>query len=397
MGKFPNIVVLSHSKDKAQIFIKYLLTKFEVIDHYSDEQWNKVLCGNKETDDNLKDFIFKKEAKIQIVNKYYQAQVIILSCIPYTLESEKQNEDTIKDQIVNNNLFSDNNKYQNLNLNCESIIFLFEEFNEDTKKIINNNPFINFEEKCNEYIKDTKSGKIIKNYDFDFSNLYKDIGVKIAIFPLLLQKKEREILKFCTEYFIECLYIEYESNNSDKPSLNGNNKIMNQTQNKIKNFNEFDDDDAERLIEALHCHMWKGLQLKKEKIIIPKDIKMENNTNTPYSENTKKIDESQDISLSKEKSLILKNNEQKEDSKNSEEKLEKKVNQKKSNEPEKINNSDTHNRKDDKFMENFNQIVEKIKLAKIENQKCNNDSERRKKAENIVLELQQYFYGMDEE
>ncbi|CAD2088830.1 conserved Plasmodium protein, unknown function [Plasmodium vinckei lentum] len=382
MENLPNIVVLSYDKDKAEVFIKYLLTKFEVIDHYTDEKWHKVLYGNKETDDNLKDFIFKKEAKIQIVNKYYQAQIIILSCIPYTIENEKQNRDTKKDEIITNNLLSDTNKYTNLNLNCESIIFLFEEFNEDTKQLINNNPFINFEAKSNEYIKDTKSDKMIKNDDFDFSNLYKDIGVKIAIFPLLLQKKEKEILQFCTEYFIECLYIEYESNNSDKPNLNGNNQIMNQTQKKNTYFDEFCDDD-ERLIEALHCHMWKGLKLKKENIIIQKDVKMENNT--------KKNDESKDISPSPKKSVVL------EDSKKTEEKLEKKENQKKSDESEKKNNSDTQNKKDDKFMENFNQIVEKIKLVKIENQKCNNDSERRKKAEKAILELQQYFYGMDEE
>ncbi|SCM23367.1 conserved Plasmodium protein, unknown function [Plasmodium chabaudi adami] len=373
MEKFPNIVVLSYDKDKAEIFIKYLLTKFEVIDHYTDEKWHKVLCENKETDDNLKDFIFKKEAKIQIVNKYYQAQIIILSCIPYTIESEKQNGDTKKDETICNNLLSDTNKYTNLNLNCESIIFLFNEFNEDTKQLINNNPFINFE---------AKNDKMIKNDDFDFSNLYKDIGVKIAIFPLLLQKKEKEILKFCTEYFIECLYIEYESNHTDKTNLNENNKIMNQTQKKNTNFDEFCDDD-ERLIEALHCHMWKGLKLKKENIIIPKDAKMENNT--------KKDGENKDVLSTPPKSDIL------EDSKKTEKKLEKKENQKKSDESEKKNNNDTDNKKDDKFMENFNKIVEKIKLVKIENQKCNNDSERRKKAENAILELQQYFYGMDEE
>ncbi|SCN62438.1 conserved Plasmodium protein, unknown function [Plasmodium chabaudi chabaudi] len=378
MENFPNIVVLSYDKDKAEIFIKYLLTKFEVIDHYTDEKWHKVLCENKETDDNLKDFIFKKEAKIQIVNKYYQAQIIILSCIPYTIESEKQNGDTKKDEIISNNLLSDTNKYTNLNLNCESIIFLFNEFNEDTKQLINNNPFINFE---------AKNDKMIKNDDFDFSNLYKDIGVKIAIFPLLLQKKEKEILKFCTEYFIECLYIEYESNHTDKTNLNENNKIMNQTQKKNTNFDEFCDDD-ERLIEALHCHMWKGLKLKKENIIIPKDAKMENNTK---KDDENKDGENKDILSSPPKSDIL------EDPKKTEKKLEKKENQKKSDESEKKNNNDTDNKKDDKFMENFNKIVEKIKLVKIENQKCNNDSERRKKAENAILELQQYFYGMDEE
>ncbi|CDU19585.1 conserved Plasmodium protein, unknown function [Plasmodium yoelii] len=385
MENFPYIVILSHNKDKIQNFVKYLLTQFEVIEHYNDEEWDQVLCENKEgTDDNLTDFIFKKEAKIEIVNKYYQAQVIILSCIPYSL-NEKQNDDSIKKKIINNNLFSDHNKYKNLKLNCEGIIFLFNKFNEDSKKIINNNPFINLEAKCNEYIKDTKSGKMIKNDDFDFSNLYKDIGVKIAIFPLLLQKNENQILQFCTEYFIECLYIEYESNNTDNQNFDANNKIINQNKKKINKIDEFYDNDAERFIEALHCHMWKGLQLKNGKI------------NIPNNENTKKNDKSQDISLSKEKSLELKNNEQKESSKNSEEKLEKNENQKKNDQSEKKNNSDTHDRKDDKFMENFNQIVEKIKLAKIENKKCNNDSERRKKAENMILELQQYFYGMDEE
>ncbi|KEG03705.1 conserved Plasmodium protein, unknown function [Plasmodium vinckei vinckei] len=370
MENLPNIVVLSYDKDKVEVFIKYILTKFEVINHYTDEKWHKVLYENKETDNNLKDFIFKKEAKIQIVNKYYQAQIIILSCIPYTIE----NGETKKDEIISNSLLSDTNKYTNLNLNCESIIFLFDEFNEDTKQLIDNNPFINFE---------AKNDKMIKNDDFDFSNLYKDIGVKIAIFPLLLQKKEKEILKFCTEYFIECLYIEYESNNSDKPNLNGNNPIINQTQKKNTYFDEFCDDD-ERLIEALHCHMWKGLKLKKENIINQKDIKIENNT--------KKNNENKDISSSPPKSVVL------EDSKKTEEKLEKKENQKKSDESEKKNNnSDTHNKKDDKFMENFNKIVEKIKLVKIENQKCNNDSERRKKAEKAILELQQYFDGMDEE
>ncbi|SOV74484.1 conserved Plasmodium protein, unknown function [Plasmodium sp. gorilla clade G3] len=388
LEELPHIVVFSYNEKNVENFIAYLKNKFEVLEDYANSDKFKITYDDKRSyeknEEDEGNYIFQNISKIKIVNKYYSADVILSSCIySKILNAEKE-------------IHIDNILY-------ESIIFLFDDFNIKEKNIINHNPFINYNnDDCMEYIKDGKNGNMIRNVNFDFSNLYKDIGIKIAIFPLSFQEeKNTDILYFFSEYFIEALYINYnlthnkqeipgeQEENINKTDINDNkSKNKNITKNK---FDEFYEDD-ERLVEALHCHMWKGLQMKKANLIMQehlennlqsqdkKEEENKTNNNDKKEEENKMTQNKENYqNLLKKDQIELKNQEDKNNIQH------KKEEQKK---------SQIH--KEDMFMQNFNKIVEKIKQVKIENTNCNNDNVRRKKAEELILELQQYFCDIDE-
>ncbi|CAC9695990.1 conserved Plasmodium protein, unknown function [Plasmodium sp. DRC-Itaito] len=366
--ELPHIVVLSYHEKNVENFIAYLKNKFEVLEAYVNSDKYKITYNDKrryeKNEEDEGNYIFQNISKIKIVNKYYSADIILSSCTYNKILN------------VGKEIHIDNIPY-------ESIIFLFDDFNIKEKKIINHNPFRNYNNDCMEYIKDEKNGNMIRNANFDFSNLYKDVGIKIAIFPLSFQEeKNTDILNFCSEYFIEALYINYnltdiqQEENKNKTDINDNkNKNKNMLKDKFEQFYE----DDERLVEALHCHMWKGLQLKKENLIIHEHL--ENNLQNQDKKEENKTTQNKEASqnLIKRDQIELKNQENKNNIEHQKEE------QKKS-----------QVEKEDLFMQNFNKMVEKIKQVKIENTNCNNDNVRRKKAEELILELQQYFCDIDE-
>ncbi|SOV76887.1 conserved Plasmodium protein, unknown function [Plasmodium reichenowi] len=414
--ELPHIVVLSYNETNVENFIGYLKNKFEVLEDYVNSDKYKIRYNDKrryeKNEEDEGNYIFQNISKIKIVNKYYSADVIISSCIyNKILNVEKE-------------IHIDNIPY-------ESIIFLFDDFNRKEKNIINNNPFRSYNnEDCIEYIKDEKNGNRIRNANFDFSNLYKDIGIKIAIFPLSFQEeKNTDILYFFSEYFIEALYINYNLTNIEHeiPDEQEDNIHENKNENKNKNkniiknkFEEFYEDD-ERLVEALHCNMWKGLQMKKENLIMHEhlennlqnqDKKEEDKTkNNDQSEDENKTTQNKEVyqNILKADQTELKNPKDKNNIEHKKEEQKKshvqKEEQKKSqiqkeeqkkSQIQKEEQKKSQIQKEDLFMQNFNKIVEKIKQVKIENTNCNNDNVRRKKAEELILELQQYFCDMDE-
>ncbi|SOV21447.1 conserved Plasmodium protein, unknown function [Plasmodium sp. DRC-Itaito] len=422
--ELPHIVVLSYNEKNVENFIAYLKNKFEVLEDYVNSDKYKITYNdNRKNEKNEGNYIFQNISKIKIVNKYYSADVILSSCIyNKVLNVEKE-------------IHIDNILY-------ESIIFLFDDFNIKEKNIINHNPFRSYNnDDCMEYIKDEKNGNMIRNTNFDFSNLYKDIGIKIAIFPLSFQEeKNTDILYFFSEYFIEALYINYNLTHikqelSDHKEENINKTDINDKTNKNKNKNIINDkyeefyEDDERLVEALHCHMWKGLQMKKANIIMHENL--EKNT---QNEDEKTDDKTKDNGQKEEEYKTMNNNQKDEEdkTKNNDQKDEedKTKNNDQKDEEDKTKNNDqkdeedkmtedkensqnlpkkdqiklkneeqkkiSKDEKEDLFMQNFNKIVEKIKQVKIENTNCNNDTVRRKKAEDLILELQQYFCDIEE-
>ncbi|EUT90751.1 hypothetical protein PFAG_01108 [Plasmodium falciparum Santa Lucia] len=403
--ELPHIVVLSYNEKDVENFIGYLKNKFEVLEDYVNSDKYKITYNDKrryeKNEEDEGNYIFQNISKIKIVNKYYSADVIISSCIyNKILNVEKE-------------IHIDNIPY-------ESIIFLFDDFNRKEKNIINHNPFRNYNnDDCMEYIKDEKNGNMIRNVNFDFSNLYKDIGIKIAIFPLSLhEEKNTDILYFFSEYFIEALYINYNLTNIEQEipdeqedNINDNkneNKNKNKNKNIIKNkFEEFYEDD-ERLVEALHCNMWKGLQMKKANIIMHEHL--ENNLQNQDKKeedktknNDQRADENKTTQNKEDYQNVLKTDQTELNDKNYiEHKKEEQTycqiqkEEQKNCQIQKEEQKKSQVQKEDLFMQNFNKIVEKIKQVKIENTNCNNDNVRRKKAEELILELQQYFCDMDE-
>ncbi|VWU51025.1 conserved protein, unknown function [Hepatocystis sp. ex Piliocolobus tephrosceles] len=431
----PHTILLSYSTDHIKEFLIYLLSKFEIVEKYTDSESFHILFDNKDVPLNNATYIFKKEAKIQIKNKYYTADVIIASClilieddaIIYSdkLELEQRERTNILPKINNYNI--ENLKKLNLtDIVFECIIFLFTNFTEKEKGIINKNPFRNYNEDCIEYIKDLNTKKTKKNEDFDFSNLYKDIGIKLVILPLKLQKKNQEIQMYLSYYFIECLYINYEFYNIDHISQEGcsngsTNKSLDEytsskhshSPQKIKEKKTIKtnnlthcQENNERLVEALHCHMWRGLQIKKENIIIQgNEIKAGfSNTNSGIITQVNKNDKQKIKKMEKDKGDSTKDggtsenkNEDKNEGKNEGKKKDKHKHKYKDKCKDKYKEQNKEkNEKDLLFLENFNHIVEKIKLAKIENSNCSNDLERREKAEKLIFELQHYFQGVDD-
>ncbi|CRH00421.1 conserved Plasmodium protein, unknown function [Plasmodium relictum] len=422
MNNIPHIIVFAYNKENVKSFLKNLEDKFEFLEYYKNSDYFRIIFNNKNVSKENNYFIFRNEAKIRIVNKYYSADVIISSCIVKTKkkkdhEGKEENKELKQEQ-------SDKEKEEEIDVKqilYECIIFLFDDFNVNEKTLINENPFRNYDNDCLEYIEDSLNCKMIKNEDFDFSNFYKEIGIKIAIFPLNFQKSNSEIMNFFSEYFIECLYINYKSepfNKTDKQESSKNLIFEKLKENKRNKFEEYYEEDNERLIEALHCHMWKNLELKKKNAIIHNFVNNENkikkdtkndkyikenkidrcNENIKNDEIIKNKDNNNNNENIKDNENI-KENENIKDSENIKDnehiKVEHNVKDEKNIKNNK-NNDETEVNKTDIFLQNFNQIVEKIKLAKNENKNCS-DSVRRKKAEDLILELQQYFCDIDEE
>ncbi|GAW81314.1 hypothetical protein, conserved [Plasmodium gonderi] len=426
MATIPHIVILSYEEQKINKFVSYLTQVFEVIEWYENSDKYEVMFDHKNISSDINcSFVFKQIVKVRIVNKYYSAQVIISSCVvelkgldihEQLHVSQVKSRGERNPETQNHTCDIPRNKELNAkDILCESVIFLFNDFSEKEKKLINENPFRNYDEECVEYIKDpNNSQKIIRNENFDFSNFYKDVGIKISIFPLFLEKDKRDIVSFFSDYFIECLYINYESDFSTEniQMLQGTNEIDKENkkvkERKKSQFHEFEEEEEEdndkRLVEALHCHMWKGLQITRDRLIIQKG-------NFPMGELPKIEKCSQNGEITKDEKCAqhgeittdekcAQNGEiitDKKCAQNGEIITDKKFAQNGEIITDKKCAKISEGKKEDLFMENFNKIVEKIKLAKIENKNCTSDSARRKKAEDIIFELQQYFCEIDED
>ncbi|KAI4837740.1 hypothetical protein MKS88_003155 [Plasmodium brasilianum] len=437
MDDTPHIIVLSYDEKKFKDFLSFLETKFEFLEKYAHSETYRVRFDSEKKnvkDVNINCFIFKKEAKVKIVNKYYSADVIISCCIirigdqkdeenisgKENKENEKEcsgdnenekecsgdnenekecsgddeNEKECSGDDENEKECSgdDENEKEKINevkslkeinaneIPCESVIFLFDDFCIKEKTVVKENPFRNYDEDCTEYIKDTLNGKMIRNENFDLSNLYKGIGIKIAVFPLSFQKENKEYLNFFSDYFIECLYINYERDFLYKypeqviTSTNSGGQKLKKEEKNFSKLEDFFEEGDERLVEALHCHMWKGLQIKKDNLIV-RSVAIPNEQVVTSAKElrsneivriSEKVGNCEDVKCDKNTKLIKKM-------------------------------SVSADNKEELFMQNFNKIVEKIRLAKNENTNCVNDSTRRKKAEDLIIELQQYFCDIDED
>ncbi|CRG93011.1 conserved Plasmodium protein, unknown function [Plasmodium gallinaceum] len=433
MNDIPHIIVLSHNKGNVKSFLEHLKDKFEFLEYYENSDYYRITFDHKNINTENNYFIFKNEAKIRIINKYYSADVIISSCI---VKTKKKKDHEEKESEVDIKIEKEIDVKKIL---YECIIFLFDNFSKEEKILINENPFRNYDDDCVEYIKDSLNGKMIKNENFDFSNLYKDIGIKIAIFPLSLQECNNEIINFFSEYFIECLYINYELETLNKNIEQKSSKIYfcDKLKEKKRNIHEdYYEEDNERLVEALHCHMWKNLEIKKKNTITHNLVDIENkidkikedtDNGKDMKENRNDIDDEniKNDRIIKSKDNIKNNNninnigeikydenvkndriiKNKDNIKNNnninnigEIKYDENVKKENNvNDEKNINNNDKGEDKNtDLFLQNFNQIIEKIRLVKQENKNCS-DSVRRKKAEELIFELQKYFCDIDDE
>ncbi|GAB66824.1 hypothetical protein PCYB_101740 [Plasmodium cynomolgi strain B] len=404
VNQTPHIVILSYDEKKINKLVSHLMSIFEPLESYEKADTYKLTFDRND---------FHKVAKVAIVNKYYSAEVTISSCVVQSGEHvicakanlpngpNLPNVPNVPNMEGGDEANPESqNRAKELDARdilCESVIFLFNNFSEKEKKLVNVNPFRNYDEECVEYVKDPESQQMIRNANFDFSNLYKYVGVKIAIFPSSLEKDNKDIVNFFSDYFIECLYINYESDflaegDDEQGERNsnctdeGNQNVKEEENTQLREFEEQEDD--ERLIEALHCHMWKGLQIKRDHLIIQHrgDFSMnetfkgdeaapsgekppQGDKTVPNGEKTPLSDKTVPGGAAK----IDPNGTVENGAKTSE------------------------GQKEKLFMENFNKIVEKIRVAKMENKNCSSHSARRKKAEEIIFELQQYFCDIDEE
>ncbi|CAA9988592.1 conserved Plasmodium protein, unknown function [Plasmodium knowlesi strain H] len=390
VNQTPHIVILSYDEQKIKKCVSYLTSIFEPLESYEKaDTYNLIFDRNNSHTDNGSSFAFKQIAKVAIVNKYYSAEVTISSCVIQTGKNDirvEPNPPNVEGIDEAEDLSQNEMKELDAkDIPCESVIFLFSNFSKKEKNIVNLNPFRKYDEECVEYVKDPETQQMIPNANFDFSNMYKDVGIKIAIFPSSLEKDNKDIVSFFSDYFIECLYINYESDflaqydehaqgeGDDSNCADQGNQNVKEQNNILREFEEQKDD--ERLIEALHCHMWKGLQIKRDNLIIPPrgDLPLsetfKGDKTAPNAEKTSQSDRT-----TPEKAAKMDPNETEANGKKT---------------PE--------GQKEELFMENFNKIVEKMRIAKMQNQNCSNHSARRKKAEEIIFELQQYFCDIDEE
>ncbi|CAG9474826.1 conserved Plasmodium protein, unknown function [Plasmodium vivax] len=448
VNQTPHIVILSYDEEKINKFVSFLMSTFEPLESYEKAETYKLTFDRNDFHSgNGSSFAFKEVAKVAIVNKYYSAEVTISSCVVQSGENALRVEGSVPNgglpdeaNLPNGGLPDEANtpkmdlpdgakpELQNQaneldakDILCESVIFLFNNFTKKEKNIVNGNPFRSYDEECVEYIKDPESQQMIRNTHFDFSNLYKDVGIKIAIFPSSLEKDNKDIVNFFSDYFIECLYINYESaflaegggQDDGHPSCpeEGDQNVK-EEKTLLREFEEQEDD--ERLVEALHCHMWKGLQIKRDHLIIqhrgdfPMGEAFKGDEAARKGEKTPQKDEaSPNGEKTPQKDEAAPNGEktpQKDEAAPNGENLPQRDAPATSG-AAKIDLSGTlangaktpEGQKEELFMENFNNIVEKIRVAKMENKNCSNHAARRKKAEEIIFELQQYFCDIDGE
>ncbi|ANQ08588.1 Uncharacterized protein PCOAH_00029180 [Plasmodium coatneyi] len=389
VNQTPHIVILSYDEKKIKKFVSYLMSIFEPLESYEKaDTYNLTFNRNDfHIDDNGSSFTFKEMAKVAIVNKYYSAEVTISSCVIQSGENDISVKENL--QGADEAEAPPQNQAKELDAKdilCESVIFLFSNFSKKEKNLVNVNPFRKYDEECVEYVKDPQTQQMVRNANFDFSNFYKDVGIKIAIFPSSFEKDNKDIVNFFSDYFIECLYVNYESDfsaqgegqeqgegerHSNCPVEEDQNFKEGKTQ--LREFEEQKDD--ERLVEALHCHMWKGLQIKRDHLIIPP------RGDFPMSETSKGDKTAQNGENPPQGDTAPPDGAAKIDP----------------NETVPNGDKTLEGQKEELFMENFNKIVEKIRVAKMENENCSSHSARRKKAEEIIFELQQYFCDIDEE
>ncbi|EUD68365.1 hypothetical protein C922_01385 [Plasmodium inui San Antonio 1] len=403
VNQTPHIVILSYDEKKINKFVSYLMSIFEPLESYEKADTYKLTFDRNDFhSDNGSFFAFKEVAKVAIVNKYYSAEVTISSCVVQSGEHAirvKENlpnlPDLEGDDEAEPQSQNQTNELDAKDILCESFIFLFNNFSKEEKNLVNVNPFRNYDEDCVEYVKDPETQQMIRNANFDFSNMYKDVGVKIAIFPSSLEKDNKDIVNFFSDYFIECLYINYESKcleegdehgESDSNCPDEGDQNVKEENTQLREFEE--QEDEERLIEALHCHMWKGLQIKRDHLIIqhrrdfPMSQTFKGDEASPSGDNLPQSDKTApngENPLQSDKAAP-------------------------GGAAEIDPNGTVANgvktpegQKEELFMENFNKIVEKIRIAKMENKNCSSHSARRKKAEEVIFELQQYFCDIDED
>lgn len=347
-NKIPRIVVLSPHEKSIINFLAYLEKKFEYFERYTSEL-KETIYEEKIDRSPTHCFIIKDEAKVRISNKYYSVDVIITSCIVKAIQ-EKQEK-------VENEINKENNvKKKEGETKCECIIYLFDQFDKNEKTLINLNPFIKYEKDCSHFLENAIEKNILENVDFDFSSLYKEIGIKLILCPTSMKERYPDMVKFCSHYFIECLLIDFVPELSNDPKTSEKKEAKN---NKFSD-NLTEENPEERLIEALHCHMWTGLIKKNPK-----------KTQTKQSTVLKDINE-MNVKNKTERAITTTTPKKKHDTEYS------------------------HRSEEDAFMHNFTEIVEKIKIAKNENRNCSDD-QRRQKAEELIDEIQKYFCDFDNE